>query len=55
MNPLVYGDYPEIMRSRILTNSMEEGLAKSRLPEFTTAEKKMIRGKKIETLLFYKV
>ncbi|XP_077129154.1 lactase/phlorizin hydrolase-like [Ranitomeya variabilis] len=38
------GDYNEIMKSRILERSLAQGLAKSRLPEFTEEEKKRIKG-----------
>ncbi|XP_075037504.1 lactase/phlorizin hydrolase-like [Mixophyes fleayi] len=38
------GDYNEIMKSRVLEKSLDQGLAKSRLPEFTEEEKKRIKG-----------
>lgn len=38
------GDYPEVMKEQIARKSREEGLAKSRLPEFTEAEKRRING-----------
>ncbi|XP_057626305.1 lactase/phlorizin hydrolase-like [Chionomys nivalis] len=38
------GDYPEVMKTRILERSLAENLNKSRLPEFTESEKKRING-----------
>ncbi|XP_063805268.1 lactase/phlorizin hydrolase-like [Pseudophryne corroboree] len=38
------GDYPEIMKSRVLERSLAVGLPKSRLPEFTESEKLRIKG-----------
>lgn len=39
------GDYPNVLKKRIYTNSIEkEGRARSRLPEFTEEEIKYIRG-----------
>ncbi|XP_057626296.1 lactase/phlorizin hydrolase-like isoform X2 [Chionomys nivalis] len=38
------GDYPEVMKTRILERSLAAGLSKSRLPEFTESEKKRING-----------
>ncbi|KAM7335854.1 hypothetical protein ACRRTK_004347 [Alexandromys fortis] len=38
------GDYPEVMKTRILERSLAENLTKSRLPEFTESEKKRING-----------
>lgn len=38
------GDYPEIMKKRVLENSLKEGLRHSRLPEFTQQEIAMIQG-----------
>ncbi|XP_075140639.1 lactase/phlorizin hydrolase-like isoform X1 [Leptodactylus fuscus] len=38
------GDYNEIMKSRVRERSLAQGLAKSRLPEFTEEEKKRIKG-----------
>nr|DBA19707.1 TPA: hypothetical protein GDO54_015494 [Pyxicephalus adspersus] len=38
------GDYNEIMKSRVRERSLAQGLAKSRLPEFTEEEKMRIKG-----------
>ncbi|KAM8939531.1 cytosolic beta-glucosidase-like [Pelodytes ibericus] len=40
----VDGDYPEIMKAEVLRRSIEQGLLTSRLPEFTSEEKAMIKG-----------
>ncbi|XP_059161912.1 uncharacterized protein LOC131944999 [Physella acuta] len=41
---LVSGDYPDVMKAYVLNASLEEGLATSRLPEFTPEEKLRIKG-----------
>lgn len=38
------GDYPDIMKWQIGNKSLERGLSKSRLPEFTEDEKKLLKG-----------
>eukprot|EP00058_Branchiostoma_floridae_P012220 XP_002597708.1 hypothetical protein BRAFLDRAFT_77388 [Branchiostoma floridae] len=38
------GDYPDVMKEYVAKRSAEEGLAKSRLPEFTAEEKAMLKG-----------
>ncbi|PIK52496.1 putative lactase-phlorizin hydrolase-like [Apostichopus japonicus] len=38
------GDYPDIMKEKIARKSAAQGLASSRLPEFTEEEKDMIKG-----------
>ncbi|XP_075386152.1 lactase/phlorizin hydrolase [Tenrec ecaudatus] len=38
------GDYNEVMKTRIRDRSLAAGLSKSRLPEFTEAEKRRING-----------
>ncbi|KAG5872239.1 hypothetical protein JTB14_026481 [Gonioctena quinquepunctata] len=43
-NPVYYGDYPEIMKTRIARRSQGEGRSQSRLPEFTEEEKVMMKG-----------
>jgi beta-glucosidase/6-phospho-beta-glucosidase/beta-galactosidase len=40
----VNGDYPEEMKQRVAAKSEAEGLAQSRLPEFTAEEKLFIKG-----------
>lgn len=41
----VNGDYPEEMKERVAAKSAAEGLAQSRLPEFTAEEKAFIVGR----------
>lgn len=41
----VNGDYPDVMKSNVAAKSKVQGYAKSRLPEFTLAEKLFINGK----------
>ncbi|KAG5884739.1 hypothetical protein JTB14_037768 [Gonioctena quinquepunctata] len=43
-NPLVFGDYPEMMIERIGRYSKEQGLTESRLPKFTEDEKQRLKG-----------
>ena len=43
-HPVFKGDYPEIMKKKIAEKSKAQGLASSRLPEFTEDEKKFILG-----------
>lgn len=38
------GDYPEIVKTRIASRSLQEGFSKSRLPSFTSEEINYIRG-----------
>ncbi|XP_060524406.1 myrosinase 1-like [Cylas formicarius] len=43
-HPIFFGDYPEVMKTRIEERSLKEGLAHSRLPEFTDSMKKIMKG-----------
>ncbi|XP_056648737.1 myrosinase 1-like [Diorhabda sublineata] len=43
-HPLYYGDWPEIMKTRIAYRSKLEGYNQSRLPEFTAEEIEYIKG-----------
>lgn len=38
------GDYPPVMRERVMSNSLAEGLSRSRLPTFTLAEVAALKG-----------
>ncbi|XP_076816813.1 uncharacterized protein LOC143462503 [Clavelina lepadiformis] len=44
MNPLVNGDYPEIMKRKIKEKSIAEGHVESRLPQFTEKESELVKG-----------
>lgn len=50
LNPVMKGDYPDVMKKQIDRKSQEENLVKSRLPVFTEREKNFIRGRR---LLFF--
>ncbi|VDI62105.1 lactase-phlorizin hydrolase, partial [Mytilus galloprovincialis] len=43
-NPIMFGDYPDVMKSRVRNNSLLQNLAKSRLPEFTAEEQRYLKG-----------
>ena len=49
VDPLYHGDYPVEMKNQLKKLARRENLAVSRLPEFTSEEKEMIKG----TLDFY--
>ena len=53
-NP-IFGDggYPEVMRTRIDARSRAQNLSKSRLPSFTDADKKIIKGLKNQLYFAY--
>ena len=52
INPLLgNGDYPAIMKTYIARKSKEANLTKSRLPEFSNAEKARNKGKQINYLI----
>ncbi|XP_077982467.1 lactase-like protein [Glandiceps talaboti] len=40
----INGDYPEIMKERVLHKSLAQGLTSSRLPAFSKEEKTMLKG-----------
>ncbi|XP_074039722.1 myrosinase 1 isoform X2 [Leptinotarsa decemlineata] len=43
-DPIVFGDYPEMMIERIDRYSREQGFPESRLPKFTEEEKRQLKG-----------
>ncbi|XP_061162615.1 uncharacterized protein LOC133171833 [Saccostrea echinata] len=44
LNPVIKGDYPEVMREQVDRKSKDQNLSKSRLPVFSEKEKEFIRG-----------
>ena len=44
LNPVIRGDYPDVMRSQVDRKSKEQGYTTSRLPLFTPSEKQFIKG-----------
>lgn len=44
IDPLIFGDYPELMKKRIAEKSRLQGYNVSRLPEFTPEEKAKLKG-----------
>ncbi|KAE9548013.1 hypothetical protein FO519_008774 [Halicephalobus sp. NKZ332] len=43
-NPVIYGDYPDIVKERVWKISKEQGRVTSRLPEFTKEEMEDLKG-----------
>lgn len=43
-HPLIYGDYPEVVKERIAKRSLLQGYPRSRLPEFTQQEINLTAG-----------
>ena len=44
LNPVTKGDYPGVMKDQVDRKSRAQGYTKSRLPEFSAAEKAFIKG-----------
>jgi hypothetical protein len=44
LNPVIRGDYPQIMKEQVDRKSQEQGYTTSRLPVFTPIEKSFIKG-----------
>lgn len=44
LNPVMKGDYPKVMKDQVDRKSREQGLRTSRLPRFTEAEQRDIKG-----------
>lgn len=44
LHPLVYGDYPSVMKTTIAEYSSLQGYPFSRLPEFTAEEQQAVKG-----------
>lgn len=43
-NPLVYGDYPEVMKEHILRHAKAMGMPRSPLPAFTPQTSTLVKG-----------
>lgn len=43
-NPIYNGNWPQVVIDRVGNRSLNEGFARSRLPEFTPEEIEFIRG-----------
>lgn len=43
-DPIIYGDYPEVVKKYVKAASLAEGRTESRLPNFTEEEKKLLKG-----------
>lgn len=43
-NPVVHGDYPDVMKRQVARKSKAQHFNESRLPAFTEEEKNMIKG-----------
>lgn len=44
-SPVVYGDYPDLMKWSVGNNSKIQSIPSSRLPEFSESEKLLIKSK----------
>lgn len=49
LNPVIRGDYPDVMKEQVDRKSKEQGFTTSRLPSFTPNEKLNIKGRDIHT------
>jgi lactase-phlorizin hydrolase len=49
LNPVIRGDYPQVMKEQVGRKSKEQGHTSSRLPVFTPNEKLFIKGNSLST------
>jgi len=54
-SPLVYGDWPDIMKETVARRSTLQGFKESRLPPFTDEEKRMLKGDRSNNLHLSKI
>lgn len=44
LDPLTYGDYPDLIKQIVARNSANQNFSSSRLPNFSLAEKRLLKG-----------
>lgn len=52
LNPVIRGDYPDVMKEQVDRKSKEQGFTTSRLPSFTPNEKLNIKGRFSNSMIF---
>lgn len=54
LNPVIRGDYPDVMKEQVDRKSKEQGFTTSRLPSFTPNEKLYIKGRFSNSIIYIK-
>lgn len=52
LNPVIRGDYPDVMKEQVDRKSKEQRFTTSRLPSFTPNEKLNIKGRFSNSIIF---